>query len=537
MSKVRVAVGVVGISLALLGAVPAAQAQTTSEESKKSEKAEESETAKESEESANAEESKESEESANAEESKESEESANAEESTESEEAASAEESKESEAETSSGEETTASDDEAEPAESGDDEMEEEAADEDEMADAEEEDDDADEEADEEDEDGGAGMVAVHAGDEDDDVEGSVVIEMNDEDNDMPAWEIGIGGYVRTNFSSIENDPDVDFVGRNDGFQLFNARLSFNGEMDNGLGFVFEFDGAVDEESDVNSAVVDVGMRLKDTFIYYQPFDQLRITAGQFKPPYDVEELTSNADLLFIRESVGSAGVSGVAGFNVEGLSLSREVGLRVDGEPWFFLGDEEMGLGVSYSAAVTNGQEANQSFNDNDKLAYYGRGALHVGEYVELGGAYYKNDETRGERPDLVGVDTSAWTADVMVDVEGVTAIGSIMQKKELPFDGQEDEGETTAMAYQGQIAYEEPFLGLQPAYRFAYYDPSADFTGPSGGGGFESDALTYHTIGLNYNAQDYPLRLMVNYTITGEQEQRKLKNNRLDALVQLSW
>ncbi|MFW6057617.1 MAG: hypothetical protein ACOC9W_02065, partial [Persicimonas sp.] len=88
-------------------------------------------------------------------------------------------------------------------------------------------------------------------------------------------------------------------------------------------------------------------------------------------------------------------------------------------------------------------------------------------------------------------------------------------------------------AQAYQAQIAYEEPFFGLQPAYRFAYYDAATDLSGEEN---LAFETLTHHTIGLNYNAKNYPMRLMVNYTLTDEEE-RDIDNDRFDALVQLQW
>lgn len=407
-------------------------------------------------------------------------------------------------------------------------------ADRDEPEDDEDDDEPEDDESKDKKEDG-AGMVAVNAGGG-----GNVYVGSNEGD-DAPGWRIGIRGYVRTLFTMTENDPSVDYVGRHDGFSMLDARLKLDGDLDNGLGFQFEIDGAVERASGtVNSPAVDLVARLKDTYIHYTPLDPLRVSVGQFKPPYDVEELTANSELLFIHESVGSRGVHGVEGFNVDGLSLDRQLGLRVDSaKPWYPLadGDDPEGPGLSYALALTNGNPATRSLNDNDKLAYYGRAALHWADWVQLGGAFFLNDETIGTRPDRVDVQTTGWTADLTVDVKGVTAIASFMEQTETPFAGDNEEGAITARAYQGQIAYEEPFLGFQPVYRYAYYDPSASYASELGEGGFANDRRIYHTVGLNYNAQNYPIRLMANYTLTQEQQQRELDNNRFDALLQLTW
>jgi len=374
----------------------------------------------------------------------------------------------------------------------------------------------------------------------DNEVAPSVYITENEDEDESPRWSLGIGGYLRPRYTNIQNDPDVDFVGRNDGFAAGDARLTLLGELDSGIGFQFQVDGAVEKPQSLQSPIADIRLQMKSTFAFYRPFDELRISLGQFKPPYDVEELTSNSDLLFVTESIPSRGVQNVEGYNVEGLSLSRQVGLRIDGEPFYFLadGDEASGPGVSASLAVTNGQAANRNLNDNDRMAYYGRGNLHWGEYVQLGGAYYYNDKTIGERPDLVDVARSGWTADLTVDAYGVTAIASYLSRTEDPFQNADtDEGELTSSGYQAQLAYEEPFIGLQPAYRFAFYDPSSSYGGDSPGAEPIEHTRTFHTVGLNYNSKSYPLRLMFNYTITQEGEPRDLKNNRFDALLQLTW
>jgi hypothetical protein len=359
-------------------------------------------------------------------------------------------------------------------------------------------------------------------------------------DGEGPKWRLAIDGYLRTLFTTIENDPNVDFVGSHDGFNMADARLTLNGSLANGLGFKLQFDGAVEQNNaTVNSPQTRLVTRLKDAFISYQPFDPLRVSAGQFKPPFDVEEQFSNSELLFVHESVGSRGVEGVEGFNVDGLSVQRQTGLRLDGDPWYPLadGDEPDGIGASYAIAMTNGSTAPANLNDNNRFAYYGRANLHWEDHARVGGAYFYNDETRGDRPNLVGVETTGWTADLTVDVAGFTAIGSIIEQTETSFSGQTDEGAITSRAYQGQIAYEEPFIGLQPAYRYAFYDPTHDYQSELGEGGFDADTRTHHTFGLNYNAQEYPVRVMVNYTLAMEQEARDLQNNRLDALVQLTW
>jgi hypothetical protein len=342
-------------------------------------------------------------------------------------------------------------------------------------------------------------------------------------------WSLDVGGYIRVGYTGIQDDPSGTF-GQHDGFVLGNARLSLEGRM-RSLGFQFQLDGAVDRNDDANDPNAEVVTRMKDANLFWQPWEPIRLTAGQFKPPFDVEEQFSTADILFVDRSVGSRGVRNIEGRNVRGLSVQREVGVKIGNEEgWYFLAEDEEreGPGVSYAVAMTNGQDANRSLNDNDKLAGYGRAAFHWGELVSAGGGYYFNDKTIGIEPDTIEERRAAWTADLVVNIVGVTVIGSVMGESTSRPDLEGVEPETTGLAYQGQIAYREPFLGFQPAFRYAYFDPTERSDG--------SDALTHVTFGLNY-VPDYPVRLMLNYTIAQETEEFEIPNNRFDGVLQVTW
>jgi hypothetical protein len=350
-------------------------------------------------------------------------------------------------------------------------------------------------------------------------------------------WRLSFGGYIRMRYTAIEADPQVEFFGRNDGFVMADARLTTIGELDNGLGFVLEFDAASPVvASEPGSPVRELTLRMTDTYAFYTPLPFLEFNIGQFKAPFDAEELLSNSDLLFIDRSVGNRGVQGVEGYNVDGLAFGREMGVRAQGA-YFFQADPGVfeGPGFSYAMAATNGNGANQSINNNSNLAYYARGSFHWGEYVALGGAYMINDDTLGQPPNRVDRFLRSWTADVQASLYGATLLASVINRRTIAPDLPQ-EPEVESLAYQLQLGYQEPFIGLQPAYRFAYYDPTHRYPGdelPE----FEGDALTYHTIGLNYNAPTYPIRIMANYTITLEEERRQLDNNRFDLLLQLEW
>jgi hypothetical protein len=341
-------------------------------------------------------------------------------------------------------------------------------------------------------------------------------------------WSLLFGGFVRTQYTAVQNDPGNGIIGQNDGFILGNARFTLDGSMRETFGFRIQFDGAVDRNRSPNTASGEVVTRLRDAFIFWEPLEFLRLEVGQFKSPFDVEEIYITDELLFVERSVGSRGLRGIEGFNQPGLSIQREVGVQLI-EPGYFpfaTGDENEGFGVSYGLAVTNGESANRTRNDNDQLAYYGRLGLHWGDWIRVGGAVYQNNSLVGEQPDVIAEDRLSYTGDVTIHAFGVTAIASVIQLVTSTPEV-ELEPEETALSYQFSLAYKEPFLGFEPAVRYAYYDPTD---------AIDNDALTYITAGLNYRP-DYPLTVMVNYTLTNEQEGRELQNDRFDFMLQVEW
>src|SRR5690554_4227727 len=70
----------------------------------------------------------------------------------------------------------------------------------------------------------------------------------------LDRWDVTVGGYLRTAYTWVDDDANLQSVGRNDGFNFADARLSFAGNMDNGLGFFFEFNGAANIGADSNNA-------------------------------------------------------------------------------------------------------------------------------------------------------------------------------------------------------------------------------------------------------------------------------------------
>ena len=198
-------------------------------------------------------------------------------------------------------------------------------------------------------------------------------------------------------------------------------------------------------------------------------------------------------------------------------------------------------------STAVTNGTSGNQTFNDNERLAYYGRVGLHWGNLVSLGGGVYYNDVTLSD-PNLDQIDNTLLgvTADLKVKFQGLFLMANLIQRTATTrafaqLAPNASEVSQVSRAVQVQAGYLMPFFPIMPTYRISSFDPSASYTELTGDFPGDDprtrDAVVYQTIGLNYLPATYPVTLMVNYTLTGEEAGAEIANNRFEALVQLNW
>jgi hypothetical protein len=344
---------------------------------------------------------------------------------------------------------------------------------------------------------------------------------------------VRIGGYIRARHGTIfEGEGGPDFVGLNDGFTLENARLVVDLEKADLTGRI-SIDGAVDRRAASNTSVGRVDVGLKDAWIGYSVCRHFDLQVGQFKPPFDAEELQSTAKMLFIDRAVESRGIRGTEGYNVEGLSLDRQAGITANGR--FDLGQT---WAMSYGVSVTNGSGANYPQNDNDQLAYTGRITVEQGKHLVLGGGFHMNQTTDGIPPDLLVDDRMAWVVDLtyqrQVGPIGVHLAGQYMESATQSVDVS-TEPEIVARGYHGAVGLELP-RGYIVAYRYAVLDPTADFEAedPVAKTVLDIDSVTLHTAAVGYQVQGAPLKVQLNYTLAMEQEGRAIDNDRLDLLFQ---
>lgn len=164
------------------------------------------------------------------------------------------------------------------------------------------------------------------------------------------------GGLLRTGLRVGPED-----VGRTDGFELYDARLSASGDV--GLIFNFFAQGEFDDRTD-EFRLLDA--RLSASLGAFVP--GLELGVGQFKAPFGKEALLDKGEITLVER----AQITQV-------VAPGRQVGLQLSGETL----DERL----SYRGGIFNGN-GRELDNDNDDFLY----AAHVG-YSNLGTARFYDE------------------------------------------------------------------------------------------------------------------------------------------------
>ncbi|AKU99272.1 hypothetical protein AKJ09_05936 [Labilithrix luteola] len=344
------------------------------------------------------------------------------------------------------------------------------------------------------------------------------------------AWDLAIYGYLRMAYDFTQKDDRYDFIGKNNGFVLDSARVGVQAKnREYNATFRVSIEGASDVLTSPNTPLGSLSVRLRDAFARWDPQPWIGIQAGQFKAPFQEEELRGTPDLMFASRAVGVDGVLTGRGFALSGIQLDRQLGVMIS--PSAPIGSPE--FGIAYYLMVMNGNGSNQLLDDNGHLGLVGRVEANWSRYVRVGAAGFRNDRTVGTPPNLYNEEDLGVTGDVDVHAGGLEVFGAVTHlATDYPTVGA---SQRVQLAFHAQAAYrfDLPGFFLAPAYRFAYFDPWSK----GGGEGFDTYKLTYHTVGIRAGHAKLPVQAWLNYTFTGEEADRKLTNDRLEILGQVTF
>src|SRR5688572_21084225 len=336
-------------------------------------------------------------------------------------------------------------------------------------------------------------------------------------------FEYHVYGFLRLKGGIIADDPNVAFVGRNDGFVLQNARLGLEGGYGKRLGFRISADGAVDERAGANATEGILRFALKDAYLDVHILSALSVRVVRFEPIFDLEEIVPYTERAFIDRSLESRGVLATQGFETAGLSPGRSIGVAVRADRLAALGPMALG----YELAVTNGNGEYESQNDNDLQAYSGAVFLTWGRSL-LFAAGRQKSRTVGELPFRQTENDLAGAAGARLAIGPVeVAAQAIARHTTFPTTGGPAENSAGAHAQIAVGLALGAAARVTPGYRFAILDPSDLIS---------TDLVQEHTFGATLGLAAVPLRLQVNYTHAAEQAQRSLSNDRFELAFEVA-
>jgi hypothetical protein len=335
-------------------------------------------------------------------------------------------------------------------------------------------------------------------------------------------------GYLRVQYIAVQNDPNVAFVGRDDGFELQNARLGVRGALDRRIAFEVAFDGAVDERLQVNTPQGKLRVGLRDAFADVTLAGRLFVRGGFFQALVDPEALVADTARELVDHPIESRGMRATEGFQTPGLTPGRSLGvaLRFDPVAHGPVAHGADGPSVGFELAVQNGADEFSSNNDNDQPAI--SAAITVGlprdGWVMAAGRF--NPRTTGDLPFRQDENDLQAIAGLHLVVGPVALGGGVMvQRTSFPTTSGPNQN---AFGGHAQAMLTIPAgLPLAVGYRFGIVDPSSLIP---------TDRVMEHTAGAVLGMPRYRMRVQLQLTHVVEQAARELENDRVQLAAELA-
>jgi hypothetical protein len=339
-------------------------------------------------------------------------------------------------------------------------------------------------------------------------------------DKEVPApkfaWEPF--GYLRMQYIFVQNDPNVAFVGRDDGFELQNARVGVRGNLQDVARFVISIDGAVDErEQNTPQGKLTVGLR--DAYADLWLGGDLAARGGYFQTWVDPQSLVADTAREFVDKPLETRGVRSTEGWYTPGLPPGRSLGVAVRLDP-------EQANRLGFELAVQNGADEFASNNDNDKPAVSASAMFKLPNDGFVVAAARWNPRTVGELPfrqDETDLQGSAG-AQINAGIVGFGA-GGIVQHTTFESTGGPSQNAFGAhVQLMVKLGSDRPFsLG----YRFGILDPSSLIV---------SDRVMEHTAGALIAVPQFRMRMQLQVTHVQEQAARDLSNDRIQLAAEVA-
>ncbi|HEX3758094.1 MAG TPA: hypothetical protein VHW23_05290 [Kofleriaceae bacterium] len=329
-------------------------------------------------------------------------------------------------------------------------------------------------------------------------------------------------GYLRAQYIAVQDDPNRAFIGRDDGFELQNARIGVRGEIDRRVAFVVAFDGAIDERTQVNTPQGKLGVGLRDAFADVALGGGLVARGGFFQAVVDPQALVADTARELVDQPIESRGMRPTEGYQTAGLPPGRSIGAAIRLDP----GPLDGGVGLGFELAVQNGADEFSSNNDNDKPAVSATGIARLAHGGWAIAAARYNPRTVGDLPFRQDENDFQGTAGLHL-VLGPVALdgGLIVQRTTFPTTGGPDQDAYGGHA-QAMVALPVA-LPLSVGYRFGVLDPSSLLT---------TDRVMEHTVGAVLGLPRYRMRIQLQLVHVVEQAALELRNDRAQLAAELA-
>ncbi len=293
-------------------------------------------------------------------------------------------------------------------------------------------------------------------------------------------------------------------TGVNDAFDLHRIRLIVQGNVTNDWAYYTQ------------TELAGSGVKLVDAYTSYKFGDYLKFTAGQFKIPFSLESLTSDAQLEFIDRSQV---VEALVGRSKDVISATpgnqqgRDIGVQINGS-FVKLDDRYL---FDYTFGVFNGAGYDVTTDNNDRKDFGGRFSVHPINNLIVSADFYNGWDVfgtpaKGQTRNRTGFDARYVIGPLSVQAE---------------YDKGTD-GTVKRDGYFAQAAFFVVPKKLQLAAKYDTYDPSK---------AVPTDRTWIYTGGVNYFFNDWA-KISVDFLDRREEVATKQVNNNIfEAQLQLAF
>jgi hypothetical protein len=336
-----------------------------------------------------------------------------------------------------------------------------------------------------------------------------------------PAFAWSPFGYLRVQYIAVQNDPNVAYVGRDDGFEIQNARLGARGRLGERAAFVLSFDGAVDERTQVNSPQGKLGVGLRDAYVDVALAGTTYVRTGFFQCWLDPEAQIPDTSREFVDRPIESRGMRATEGYQTPGLPPGRSIGAAIRLDP----PAPTDGMRLGFEVSAQNGADEYSSNNDNDLLALEAAGIVRFPHNTWLVVAGRWNPRTVGDLPFRQDETDLQASVGLHVAIDPLSiGVGGIVQHTTFETTGGPSQN---AYGAHAQVMVRIPVRWpLAAGYRIGVLDPSDLIV---------TDRVIEHTVGAVLGVPSLRMRLQLQLTHVQEQPARELQNDRAQLALEV--